>query len=89
MNVLPSKDDFKKEIEHQIDIARSNGANYIDINSGDIHRKLGGYPGKDGKHAMPSCCDAMYSLKKPNDEILIAPPKGKGATLEIRFYIII
>ncbi|URJ45189.1 hypothetical protein MF628_004974 [Paenibacillus polymyxa] len=86
MNVLPSKDDFKKEIQHQIDVARSNGAKYIDINSGEVHRKLGGYPGKDGKHAMPSCCNAMYSLKKSTDEILRAPHKGKGATLRIRYF---
>lgn len=38
---------------------------------------------------MPSYCDAMYSLKKPDDEILNVPPKGKEAKLEIRYYIII
>lgn len=51
MNGLPSKDDFKKEMQHQIDAACSNGAKYIDLLSGEVRRKIGGYPEKDGKHA--------------------------------------
>ncbi|MEC0235242.1 hypothetical protein P4H71_13015 [Paenibacillus kribbensis] len=86
MDSLPSRDDFKKEIQSQIAAARSNELEYIDIISGEVHRKLGGYPERDGRHAMPSCCDAMYSLKKPTDEILKSPLKGKGATLRIRYY---
>jgi hypothetical protein len=55
-------------LEHEDAISGSErgGVRHIDINSGDLHRKLGGYPG---------------------DEVLAAPPKGKGATLTIRYVL--
>ncbi|PYG84806.1 5-methylcytosine-specific restriction protein A [Ruminiclostridium sufflavum DSM 19573] len=78
-------DTFRKEIERLITEAKKRGESYIDIKSGEVHRSVGGYPGKN--HNMPSCCQAMYSLKKPSDEIIYSPPKGKGATLKIRYYL--
>lgn len=57
---------------------------YLDIVSGDIHRELGGYPGRN--HSMPSCCNAMRDIMKSNDEVLETPNKGNGATLKIRYY---
>jgi len=59
---------------------------FIDLTSGDIHREVGGYPAADGKHHMPCCCEAMYSMMKGNDEVISAPPSGKGATVTIRYY---
>lgn len=79
-----SVEDFRREVKRQIDEARNAGGEYVDIISGDVHRELGGYPGPG--HCMPSCCKAMYDYKKPNDIIMEAPPKGKGATLKIRYY---
>ena len=82
---MPNKDDFVKEIMKMQQVAKDEGAAYIDIVSGDVHRKLGGYPNRN--HAMPTCCDAMYELMKPGDEIIEAPPKGKGATVKVRYYL--
>lgn len=82
---MPNKDDFVKEIMKMQQVAKDEGAAYIDIVSGDVHRKLGGYPGTN--HRMPICCDAMYELMKPGDEIIEAPPKGKGATVKVRYYL--
>jgi len=76
---------FKNEITRLINEAKEQGLTYIDIVSGDVHRSVGGYPSKN--HSMPLCCDVMYSMKKSKDEILHAPPKGKGATLTIRYYL--
>lgn len=76
---------FKEEIDRLFSEEKSKGADHIDITSGDVHRTVGGYPSKN--HNMPTCCEVMYSLMKPGDEILKAPPKGKGATLEIRYHI--
>jgi 5-methylcytosine-specific restriction protein A len=36
---------------------------------------------------MPMCCQAMYKLKRASDEIVSAPPKGKGASLTIRYLL--
>ena len=56
----------------------------IDVNAGDLHRRLGGYPGPS--HRMPVCCDAMYEQQRAGDIVLPgAPPKGKEAALTIRY----
>ena len=76
---------FKKEIERQKSGARARRQKSIDIVSGDVHRSVGGYPGTN--HRMPVCCSVMYSMMQGADEILYAPPKGKGATLKIRYHL--
>lgn len=78
-------DIFRNEIERLIRDAKENGFEYVDITSGEVHRNVGGYPGE--KHNMPGCCDVMYSMKKIEDEILEAPPKGRGAKLKIRYML--
>ena len=82
---MTNKDDFVKEIMQMKQMAKDEGAAFIDIVSGDVHRKLGGYPGTN--HRMSGCCDVMYELMKPGDEIIEAPPKGKGATVKVRYYL--
>lgn len=57
---------------------------YKDILSRDIHMECGGYPGP--KHHMPQCCDAMYQMMAGDDEIISAPPSGKGAYVKVRYY---
>lgn len=75
-----------KEIFQQIltDKIENMKEEFIDLNSGLIHREVGGYPGR--KHRMPICCDVMKSFMKEDDEILSSPPKGNGASLTIRYY---
>jgi 5-methylcytosine-specific restriction protein A len=74
---------FKQEINRRMRLAASIGAPYVDITSGDVHRAVGGYPGTN--HRMPMCCDAMYHARQAGDVVLHAPPKGKGASLTIRY----
>ena len=85
MNKLPSANDFKNEIEKTKYNAKLEGKAYVDILSGDLHKSLGGYPARN--HRMASCCQVMYQMMKSSDEVLTAPPKGKGATLKIRYYL--
>lgn len=82
---MPNKEDFLKEIQRLLNDAKAKGASYIDVKAGEVHRTLGGYPGRN--HAMPTCCDAMYELMKPNDEVISAPQSGKGASLTIRYHL--
>ncbi len=76
-------DEFRSELKAQLSHAEKRGVPSVDINSGEPHRKVGGYPGPD--HRMPMCCEAMYGEQKPGDEIVSSPPKGKGASLTIRY----
>lgn len=76
---------FREELTKIFLNAKEQNKEYIDIISGDLHRKVGGYPSKN--HKMPTCCDVMKSMMKHKDEIIDQPPKGKGATLHIRYYL--
>ena len=80
---MPTKAEFHRAIESAFREARARGADHVLINSGELHRRLGGYPGPD--HQMPSCCDAMYEKKCSIDTIVEAPNKGKGASLTIQY----
>jgi 5-methylcytosine-specific restriction protein A len=75
--------DFLAEIEAQVMRAQKRGAAHIEINSGELHRKIGGYPGAG--HRMPLCCDAMYFVQSYGDTIISSPRRGKGASLTIRY----
>lgn len=54
---------------------------YVDLNSGIIHRKYGGYSGK--RHHMLQCCQAMYNIMNNDDRII---NNSKGASFTIRYY---
>jgi 5-methylcytosine-specific restriction protein A len=75
--------DFHDELLAQIGRTQKHGAPHIEVNSGELHRKVGGYPGAG--HRMPLCCDALYFEKRPGDEIVCSPERGKGASLTIRY----
>jgi len=80
---MPTTDAFAAELRARLRRAERAGLAYLDVNSGQLHRDLGGYPGTP--HNMPQCCDAMYAEQKTGDTIMSAPPKGKGASLTIRY----
>lgn len=77
--------DFFNEVKAQIARAQKRGASHVEINAGELHRTIGGYPGKG--HRMPLCCEAMYFARQSTDEILMKPPKGHGASLTIRYML--
>lgn len=92
INTMDNNTNLKKAIELNTKTFRKNivdklhnmTSDYIDINAGAIHREIGGYPGK--KHRMPICCNVMESLRINDDTVLRCPPKGKGASLTIRYF---
>jgi 5-methylcytosine-specific restriction protein A len=64
-------------------MAAASGATHLDVNAGELHRGLGGYPGPDQR--MPACCAAMRSAMRAGDIVLSEPPKGAGASLTVRY----
>jgi hypothetical protein len=62
--------------------AAKAGSIDIVINSGELYRSLGGYPGS--MHGMPACCDAMRSEMKPGDILLVERTGGPGMTVRYR-----
>lgn len=61
----------------------SSKGEYVDVTAGDLHRNVGVYP--DRHHDMPGCSDVMRQAMRPGDTVLAAPPKGRGASLTIRY----
>jgi hypothetical protein len=77
--------DFHNELRAQIERAQKRGAEHVEINAGELHRTLGGYPGLD--HRMPQCCDVMRQEMQDGDEVIHTPDKGQGASLTIRYKV--
>lgn len=78
-----TKQEFEEELRQRFRRAVERGEASIIVNSGDMHRSLGGYPAPN--HQMPTCCNVMHSHARVGDEILSAPPSGRGASLTIRY----
>jgi hypothetical protein len=77
----PTMRDFQKELDEIFEMAQ--GQVHVDVKSGDLHRRVGGYPGRN--HRMHSCCEVMKRNMKQGDQILQQPSSGQGATLVIRY----
>lgn len=82
---MPNTKDFQDQLRSILLDAGRKGKMHIDINSGELHRKLGGYPGPN--HQMPICCSVMKREMKDGDLILDGPLSGKGASLTIRYLL--
>ena len=79
-------DDFRTELARVFEGAAGAGRGTVVVNSGDLHRMVGGYPGP--QHRMPVCCNVMYAeMVDGVDEVLAAPPKGRGASLAIEYLL--
>jgi 5-methylcytosine-specific restriction protein A len=77
--------EFRLALDEIFRTSWRNGADVVVVVSGDLHRKLGGYPGAN--HQMPVCCDAMRAAMQGGDQVLEETPGGKGATLRIQYKI--
>ena len=51
---MPKAEDFREELQAQIQRAHKQGRPHIEVNAGELHRKLGGYPPKAGERASNS-----------------------------------
>lgn len=80
---MPDHHDFQEKLLRIFRESQKGRNHYIDVNSGDLHRSVGGYPGRN--HRMPLCCDVMKKSMESGDRILEEPPKGRGASLTIRY----
>jgi hypothetical protein len=76
-------DDFRTALRRRLKAAEKSGGKFVDVNSGKLHREIGGYPGPS--HRMPVCCEVMRSEMTIGDRIIAAPKKGNGASLTISY----
>lgn len=78
-----NQDDFRQALGELFAFANEKGLSAITVRAGELHRLVGDYPGQN--HRMPICCAVMRDFMRAKDEIISAPPKGDGASLEIRY----
>ena len=76
---------FDRAIRSRFQAESDAGHSSVEIVSGNLHRSVGGYPGRN--HRMPMCCSAMRQAMRPGDVVIASPPKGQGATLRIRYLL--
>jgi hypothetical protein len=74
---------FSHELASMLQKAREAGHSSVVITAGELHRRVGRYPGRD--HRMPICCRIMREHMGPSDAIVRQPLKGNGASLTIRY----
>jgi hypothetical protein len=79
---MVSVDYFRHELQAQMSRATKGGLLDLMINSGELYRLSGGYPGSI--HGMPLCCDAMQAEMKSGDIVLIERANGVGMTVRYR-----
>ena len=84
---MPSTRDFRDALNAQISRATKQGRSHIEVNAGELHRAVGGYPPKArASHSMPACCNAMRDeLARGNAEIAHETDGGQAAALTIRY----
>jgi len=80
-----TRSDFDQALAYEFVDAAKMGASSVTVQASKLHAKVGVYPRPD--HRMPVCCDAMYGAMKQGDQVIARPPKGKGATLKIRYLL--
>ncbi len=81
---IPEKADFEKALDVWFREAEHEENPFVDIRADELHARIGDYPGPF--HRMATCCEVMYEHYRPStDKILQFPPKGKGASMEIRY----
>lgn len=86
---MPNADDFRTELRAQIERAMRQGRPHVEVNAGELHRVVGGYPPKAGQsHAMPSCCNVMRGeMAHRKSEIVYETESGQAPALTIRYYL--
>jgi hypothetical protein len=86
---MPTTNEFRAELQAQISRAHRQGRPHVEINAGELHRTVGGYPPQGGgSHAMPSCCAAMRDeLARGRADIIHETQSGQAAALTIRYYL--
>ena len=85
---MPSTEEFRAELRAHISRAEKQGRPHVEVNAGELHRAVGGYPPKAGEpsHSMPSCCDAMREeYQRGNAQIIHETDSGRGAALTMRY----
>ena len=81
----PTAWDFQNQLMAILNGARRSGQPYIDVESGNLHRQVGGFA--NSNHKMPVCCEVMKRMMRFGDSVLSETTSAQDATLTIRYTV--
>jgi hypothetical protein len=81
---MPTAEEFREQLLEVFRVATQKRKSFVIVKAGRLHRAVGEYPNSK-THRMPVCCEVMRSAMHKGDVVVGEPPKGKGATLIIRY----
>ena len=81
---MPTSKDFRDLLFEVFRAGARQGQSWVIVKAADLHRQSGEYP-NGGNHRMAGCCGVMLRAMRPGDVIVSGPPKGRGASLTIRY----
>lgn len=80
----PTAWDFQNHLSAILNGARQSGKSYVDVESGILHKRVGGV---NPSHWIPVCCEVMRRMMRAGDSILKEPVDGHDTTLLIRYMV--
>src|SRR6266508_5366309 len=83
-NMTPTAWDVRNKLTVILNTAKHSGEPYVDVESSNLHKALGGDPNFP---RMPICHDVMTRMMHPGDSILKETGNGDGATMMIRYIL--
>jgi hypothetical protein len=81
----PTAWDFQNRLMAILNGARKSGQSYVDVESANLHKEVGGYPNLNDR--MPVCCEVMRRLMRAGDSVVKEPTSEQGTTLIIRYTV--
>jgi hypothetical protein len=81
--MTPTAWDFQNRLMAILNSARQSGQPYVDVESGSLHKQVGGY--SDPDHRLRVCCEVMRKLMRAGDSIVKESASDQGATLIVRY----
>jgi len=79
----PDQSAFSDAIAALLARAQDQGRPHVEINAGELHRQLGGYPGPG--NGMPSCCAALRASMGDGDVVIFVSERADDGSLTVRF----
>jgi hypothetical protein len=83
--MTPTAWDFRNQLTVILNTARHSGKPYVDVESGHLHKELGG--DSNSHHGMPIFHEVMTKMMRRGDSILKEPRNGDGATMLVRYIL--
>lgn len=73
---MPTIECFRTALKERFHIAAENKWSRLIVRSGPLHNdvRVAHNVNPTEHNCMPTCCDAMWEVKSPEDTVIVTPP---------------